>query len=52
MSASLAQATSKNPCVLTCCACLAGRFGIVDEMGVIQGGEVRGTPADTLRRLY
>jgi predicted TIM-barrel fold metal-dependent hydrolase len=31
---------------------LAGRFRIVDEMKVIPGGEVRGTAADTFRRLY
>jgi predicted TIM-barrel fold metal-dependent hydrolase len=31
---------------------LAGRWAIVDEMNVIPGGEVRGTAADTLRRLY
>jgi aminocarboxymuconate-semialdehyde decarboxylase len=31
---------------------LAGRWGIVDEMGVIPGGEERGPVADTLRRLY
>jgi aminocarboxymuconate-semialdehyde decarboxylase len=31
---------------------LAGRWGIVDEMNVIPGGEERGTVADTLRRLY
>jgi 6-methylsalicylate decarboxylase len=31
---------------------LASRFGIVDEMGVIPGGEERGPVADTLRRLY
>src|SRR5271156_279144 len=31
---------------------LATRFGIVDEMNVIPGAEVRGTAADTLRRLY
>jgi 6-methylsalicylate decarboxylase len=31
---------------------LATRFGIVDEMNVIPGGEGRGRAADTLRRLY
>lgn len=31
---------------------LATRFGIVDEMNIIPGGEERGTAADTLRRLY
>jgi aminocarboxymuconate-semialdehyde decarboxylase len=31
---------------------LAGRWGIVDEMNVIPGGEERGAVADTLRRLY
>jgi aminocarboxymuconate-semialdehyde decarboxylase len=31
---------------------LAGRWGIVDEMNVIPGGEERGSVADTLRRLY
>jgi predicted TIM-barrel fold metal-dependent hydrolase len=31
---------------------LAGRWGIVDEMGVIPGVEERGPVADTLRRLY
>ena len=31
---------------------LAGRWGIVDEMNVIPGGEERGPVADTLRRLY
>jgi 6-methylsalicylate decarboxylase len=31
---------------------LAGRWGIVDEMNVIPGGEARGPIADTLRRLY
>lgn len=31
---------------------LATRFGIVDEMGIIPGGEERGTAADTLKRLY
>jgi len=31
---------------------LAGRFRIVDEMNVISGGEVRGTAAETFRRLY
>jgi len=31
---------------------LAGRWGIVDEMNVIPGGEERGTIGDTLRRLY
>lgn len=31
---------------------LATRFGIVDEMKVIEGHEERGTAADTLRRLY
>ncbi|HEX3405635.1 MAG TPA: amidohydrolase family protein [Caulobacteraceae bacterium] len=31
---------------------LAGRWGIVDEMNVIPGGEARGPVADTLRRLY
>ena len=31
---------------------LAGRWGIVDEMNVIPGGEERGLVADTLRRLY
>jgi predicted TIM-barrel fold metal-dependent hydrolase len=31
---------------------LASRFGIVDEMGVIAGGDTRGSAADTFRRLY
>jgi aminocarboxymuconate-semialdehyde decarboxylase len=31
---------------------LAGRFGIVDEMGVIPGREERLSAADTFRRLY
>jgi predicted TIM-barrel fold metal-dependent hydrolase len=31
---------------------VATRFGIVDEMKVIEGAEERGTAADTLRRLY
>lgn len=31
---------------------LAGRWGIVDEMNVIPGGDERATAADTLRRLY
>jgi predicted TIM-barrel fold metal-dependent hydrolase len=31
---------------------LATRFGVVDEMGVIDGAGERGTAADTLRRLY
>ncbi len=31
---------------------LATRFGIVDEMNIIPGGEERGTAADTLKRLY
>ena len=31
---------------------LAGRWGIVDEMNVIPGGEERGPVADTLRRLF
>jgi 6-methylsalicylate decarboxylase len=31
---------------------LAGRFRIVDEMNVIPGGEVRGTAAETFRRLH
>src|SRR5580704_18047030 len=31
---------------------LAGRWGIVDAMNVIPGGEERGSVADTLRRLY
>ena len=31
---------------------LATRFGIVDEMGVIDGAAERGTAADTFRRLY
>jgi len=31
---------------------LMGRFGIVDEMGVIPGGGQRDTAAATLRRLY
>jgi 6-methylsalicylate decarboxylase len=31
---------------------LAGRFGIVDEMGVIGGAEARDTAAETFRRLY
>lgn len=31
---------------------LAGRWGIVDEMNVIPGGEERGPVADSLRRLY
>jgi aminocarboxymuconate-semialdehyde decarboxylase len=31
---------------------LAGRFGIVDEMGVIPGGEDRPSAAETFRRLY
>ena len=31
---------------------IAGRFGIIDEMGVIPGAEQRGTAAETFRRLY
>ena len=31
---------------------LAGRFGIVDEMGVIPGAEQRSSAAETFRRLY
>jgi predicted TIM-barrel fold metal-dependent hydrolase len=31
---------------------VATRFGIVDEMAVIDGAEERGTAAETLRRLY
>src|SRR5476651_2710675 len=31
---------------------LATRFSIVDEMGVIDGANERGTAADTFRRLY
>jgi 6-methylsalicylate decarboxylase len=31
---------------------VATRFGIFDEMGVIDGAEERGTAAQTLRRLY
>ena len=31
---------------------LAGRFAIVDEMNVVPDGEIRGTAAATLRRLY
>ncbi len=31
---------------------LAGRFAIIDEMGVIPGGEARATAAETFRRLY
>ncbi len=31
---------------------VAARFGIVDEMAIIEGAEERGTAADTLRRLY
>jgi 6-methylsalicylate decarboxylase len=31
---------------------LAGRFRIVDEMNVVPGAEVRGTAAETFRRLY
>ena len=31
---------------------LAGRFAIVDEMGSVPGGEIRGTAAATLRRLH
>ena len=31
---------------------LAGRFGIVDAMGVIGGAEARDTAAETFRRLY
>src|SRR5258705_484888 len=31
---------------------LATRFGIIDEMGVIDGGKERGTAADTFRRLH
>jgi 6-methylsalicylate decarboxylase len=31
---------------------VASRFGIVDEMAIIDGAEERGTAADTLRRLY
>jgi predicted TIM-barrel fold metal-dependent hydrolase len=31
---------------------LAGRFGIVDEMGVIGGAEARQSAAETFRRLY
>ncbi|HEX4251069.1 MAG TPA: amidohydrolase family protein [Pseudonocardia sp.] len=31
---------------------LAGRFAIIDEMGVIPGAELRDTAANTFRRLY
>jgi predicted TIM-barrel fold metal-dependent hydrolase len=31
---------------------IAGRFAIVDQMGVIPGAEDRGSAADTFRRLY
>jgi aminocarboxymuconate-semialdehyde decarboxylase len=31
---------------------VATRFGIVDEMAIIDGAEERGTAAETLRRLY
>jgi 6-methylsalicylate decarboxylase len=31
---------------------LAGRFAIIDEMGVIPGAEARATAAETFRRLY
>jgi predicted TIM-barrel fold metal-dependent hydrolase len=31
---------------------LAGRFAIIDQMGVIPGAEARGTAAETFRRLY
>jgi predicted TIM-barrel fold metal-dependent hydrolase len=31
---------------------VATRFGIVDEMAIVNGAEERGTAADTLRRLY
>jgi aminocarboxymuconate-semialdehyde decarboxylase len=31
---------------------LASRFAVVDEMGVIDGGDERGTAADMFRRLY
>jgi predicted TIM-barrel fold metal-dependent hydrolase len=31
---------------------VATRFGIVDEMAIIDGAEERGTTAETLRRLY
>jgi 6-methylsalicylate decarboxylase len=31
---------------------VATRFGIVDDMAIIEGAEERGTAADTLRRLY
>jgi predicted TIM-barrel fold metal-dependent hydrolase len=31
---------------------VATRFGIVDEMAIIDGAEERGTAADTLRRLF
>jgi 6-methylsalicylate decarboxylase len=31
---------------------LASRFAVVDEMGVIGGGDVRGTAADTFKRLH
>jgi aminocarboxymuconate-semialdehyde decarboxylase len=31
---------------------VAARFGIVDEMAIIEGAEERGTAADTFRRLY
>jgi len=32
--------------------CLAGRFGIVDEVGAIGGAQARDTAAATSRRLY
>jgi aminocarboxymuconate-semialdehyde decarboxylase len=31
---------------------LAARFAIIDEMGFIAGGELRGTAADMFRRIY
>jgi 6-methylsalicylate decarboxylase len=31
---------------------LAGRFGIVDDMGIIPGGDDRPSAAETLRHLY
>ncbi|MDT7715823.1 MAG: 6-methylsalicylate decarboxylase [Pseudonocardiales bacterium] len=31
---------------------LAGRFAVIDEMGVIPGAEARASAADTFRRLY
>ena len=31
---------------------LAARFAIIDEMGVIEGGEQRGTAADMFRRMF